>query len=233
MAILEIHVNDDIVAYNITMIKILGKIPKEIVLACSGGPDSMAVLDFLSRSRRKIKVLHFDHGTEHASSARALVEDYCESNGIFYITHEILETPPKGESLEAWWRNRRYDVINLLEDTIVTGHNLNDVAEWWLFTSLRGNPRLMPYQSLNVIKPFILTEKETLQSWCDNHDVPYIIDPTNLGDRFARSKIRKNIIPHALDICPGFLGTIKRMLDERFKKNNIPVSEMRKILRVV
>ncbi len=215
------------------MIKILGKIPKDIIVACSGGPDSMAVLDFLSRSKRNIKVLHFDHGTAHAKDAKRLVEEYCEKSGIFCVTHEISGAPEKGESLEAWWRNRRYEVINLLDDTIVTGHNLNDVAEWWLFTSLRGNPRLMPYQNLNVIKPFILTEKETLTAWCDKNKVPYIIDPTNSGDRFARGRIRKNIMPHALDIAPGFLGTIRKMVDDRFKDQNENSYSMRKMLKVV
>ena len=227
------HVNNAKVRYNLIMIKLIGNIPRDIVIACSGGPDSMAILDFLSKSKRKIRVLHFDHGTQHSKDARNLVEKYCKDKDIFCVSHEIMGNPEKGESLEAWWRNRRYEIINSLDETIVTGHNLNDVAEWWIFTALRGNPRLMPLETRNVIKPFILTEKERLKKWCDKNYVPYVLDPSNNGGRFARSRIRKNIMPHALDVAPGFLGTIRKMIKERYEKESQEKVNLKKMLKVI
>ncbi len=196
------------------MIKLLGRIPDSVIVACSGGPDSMALLSFLKNSNRSVTVLHFDHRTEHSMEARTLVESYCQTNDLPVITKELPDIPDNVSSLEAWWRDRRYEVMNSFSGTVVTGHNLDDVAEWWIFTSLRGNACLMPYQTRNVIKPFLLNTKKSLEGWCDRHDVPYVVDPTNLGERFARSKIRNNIMPEALQVNPGFLTTMKKKIIE-------------------
>ena len=52
------------------MIRILGNIPNQVTVACSGGPDSMAIIDFLRKGRKGVTVAHFDHGTDHGISAR-------------------------------------------------------------------------------------------------------------------------------------------------------------------
>jgi len=195
----------------------------------------MAALHFFMTGKRDISVLHFDHNTSHSKKARVLVEGFCHKHKIPISVHEILGAPDSGDSLEAWWRDRRYEVINKLNHTAVTGHNLNDAAEWWIFTSLRGNPRLMPYRTGNVIKPFLLTKKDDLEAWCKKHKIPYVVDPTNHGTRFARSRIRHNIMPEALGICPGFLGTISKKIKDRRDQekldNTRPLRESFKIIK--
>jgi tRNA(Ile)-lysidine synthase len=200
------------------MIRMLGKVSDKIIISCSGGPDSMAAVDFLNRGRRNISVIHFDHGTAHGALARDLVETYCIDKNIELSIYEIGGTPAKGESLEKWWRDKRYNVLHSLESEVVTGHNLNDVGEWWIFTSLRGNPKLTPYRNKNVIRPFLLTPKLCLEEWCKTHSVPFVIDPSNSGNRFARSQIRKNIIPEALKINPGFLKTMSKKVKIDYKE---------------
>jgi len=197
------------------LIKILGPIPRKVTVACSGGPDSMAVLDFLRAGRKDVDVIHFHHGTEQASAARNLVTRYCKDHKIPVTIHYIKGKPPPGASLEAWWREKRYEIINKIEGTVVTGHNLNDVAEWWIFTSLRGNPKLMPRACKNTIKPFILTEKKSMESWCKNKSVPFIIDPSNGQFRFSRNRIRHRILPEALEVNPGFLTVMRKKLKVR------------------
>jgi tRNA(Ile)-lysidine synthase len=201
------------------MINILGKIPKKVVVACSGGPDSMAAASFLLNSRREISILHFDHGTDHSKDARALVEKFCVDRKVPLQIVDIKGRPPKGESCEKWWRDKRYNAFHKYHLPIITAHNLNDVAEWWMFTSLRGNPRIMPYQNKNVIRPFLLTKKIDLEKWCERNSVPFTIDPTNLGDRFSRSLIRKNIIPEALRVAPGFLTTMSNKVREIYTES--------------
>ena len=56
------------------MIKVQSKLPKKLYLACSGGVDSMAALDFLRR-KHDIKVLHFNHGTAHGDLAERFVKE--------------------------------------------------------------------------------------------------------------------------------------------------------------
>ncbi len=200
------------------MIRLLGNIPNDIIVACSGGPDSMAVVDFLRNSNRNIKLVHIDHRTEHAPVARSFVEKYASDNSLDLDVHRIGERVPKGSSPEAWWSEKRYKIFHKYENLVITGHNLNDAAEWWMFTSMRGNPKITPYRNKNVIRPFLTTRKKTLESWCDRNSVPYVIDPTNLGDTHARSLIRKNIIPEVLKVNPGFLKTIKKKVNISYQE---------------
>lgn len=201
------------------MIKILGNIPSKVILACSGGPDSMAAADFLIRGRRDISILHFDHGTHHSNHARELVEKFCKDKDIDLNVIEIKGVPEKGESCEKWWRDQRYNAFHKCNAQVITAHNLNDVAEWWIFTSLRGNSRVMPYRNKNVFRPFLITKKSELEQWCTRNNVPFVIDPTNSGDRFARSLIRKNIIPEALRVAPGLLTTMSNKVKEIYVEN--------------
>ena len=201
------------------MIKLLGKVPNDVAISCSGGPDSMAAVDFLIRSKRTVSIIHFDHGTEHGEYASSLVESFCKKHRLPLTLKKIEGTAPKGASLEMWWRDQRYDFLHSLNVPVITAHNLNDVAEWWIFTSLRGNPKIMPYRNKNVFRPFLLTPKSILESWCERNHVPFVIDPSNSGDRFSRSLIRKNIVPEALKVHPGFLTTMSNKIKKTYAEN--------------
>ena len=57
------------------MIRILGKIPKNVTVACSGGVDSMAVVNFLLEGRRNVNLAYFNHDTQHSRKAQEFVEE--------------------------------------------------------------------------------------------------------------------------------------------------------------
>ena len=63
------------------MLRVLGKIPREVVVAVSGGPDSMAILDFLSNNHN-VTVAHFDHGTAFGKDCKYFVTEFCEERDI-------------------------------------------------------------------------------------------------------------------------------------------------------
>lgn len=202
-------------------INFLGEIPRTVTLACSGGPDSMAVLDFLVSGRKKVRVAYFDHGTSHGEDARKFLIKYCNDRNIEIEVGTISPgEKPKDQSLEEWWRNCRYEFLNSLsgDDPIITCHHLNDIAEWWLFTSFNGIPRLIPYKNGRTIRPFLLTKKSAFLNWCERKNVPYLTDPSNKNVRFARSRIRTKIMPEALGVNPGFLTVLKKRVNESFKK---------------
>ena len=202
-----------------TMIKVLGKLPEKISVACSGGPDSMAALDFLRSGRKNVTVAYFNHGTFHGEEAEKFIKDYCNSLKIKLSVEKINGEKPKDQSWEEWWRNSRYRFFRKFKKTVVTCHHLNDVAEWWLFTSLNGNPRLIPYSNGSVIRPFLPTKKSDFVSWCNRRDVPYIHDPGNKDLKFARSRIRNNIMPDALKINPGFLKVLGKKINTEYNIN--------------
>ena len=203
------------------MIQLLGKIPNNVYVAVSGGPDSMAVLDFLNNGKRTVSALYFNHCTEHGYEAKKFVRNYCMSRGIGLLDDRVRTQKPDNESWEEFWRNERYKYFKRhSERPIITGHHLNDVAEWWVFSALNGTPRLIPYRNGNVIRPFLSTPKASFVDWCDRKGVPYVTDPGNFNCKFARSRIRNNIMPEALKINPGLLTVLQKKLRSGFEKEN-------------
>tara|TARA_Y100000310_G_C20462602_1_gene706083 strand:+ start:271 stop:891 length:621 start_codon:yes stop_codon:yes gene_type:complete len=202
-------------------IKILGSIPHNVTLACSGGPDSMAALDFLKRGKKNVSVAHFDHGTDHGVSARSFLEEYCNEHGISISIGSISGTKPREKSWEEWWRDERYGFFRSISGKKITAHNLNDVAEWWIFSSLSGNPNLIPYRNRDVFRPFLTTSKIALEEWCKRKAVPYVKDPGNLDLKYARSRIRNNIFPEVLSINPGLLKVMERKVRKEFLEKTI------------
>jgi tRNA(Ile)-lysidine synthase len=194
------------------MIKLLGKVPDAIYIACSGGSDSMAVLNFLSNSRRQVKVAHFDHGTMHADAARTFVVDYCEKNGIPYVLGTVGRKRLDTESREEYWRNERYRFFEELDAPIITAHHLDDVAEWWIFTSLHGESKLIPYQNGSVIRPFLMTHKQELMSWAKQRHVPFVTDPSNKNCAYMRNLIRHRIMSQCLKVNPGLKTVLRKKL---------------------
>lgn len=195
------------------MLKILGNIPKTCCVAVSGGLDSMAVLDFLSSSRDVIAI-HYNHGTPFANSAEQLVRDYCANKDIPLVVDNLREEMPKGVSKEAWWREKRYTFFDNASKNktlkVVMAHHLDDAVENWIFTSLNGNPFLIPHSRENYLRPFISTRKSVFEQWCIRKNVPYINDPSNQDIRFRRNYIRHKLMPLALDVNPGLHKVIKK-----------------------
>jgi len=227
------------------MIKILGNIPDRVAVAVSGGPDSMAVLDFLrNNNRREVLALHFNHGTEHASEAEEFVLSYCEENKVPLVVGDLVRDKLKEESMEEFWRNGRYSFFsdyfrlglhgttqtyNIDYDSlahfyysatpIVTCHHLDDVSETWIFTALHGNPNLIPYKRDNFIRPFLSTEKKDLIEWADRKGVPYIIDPSNNDNKYMRNFIRNELIPKCKVVNPGIKKTLRKKVLSLYNDN--------------
>lgn len=197
------------------MIKIQGKLPRKIYLACSGGVDSMAALDFLRRNHT-VHVLHFDHGTAHGEQARAFIESYCTERQITLTVGECRGTVPPGLSREEWWRGKRYEFFDKfdLSYPVVTGHHLDDCVETWVWSSLHGTGKWIPYRRKRVIRPFRLTRKRDLKLWAELNAVPWIEDDSNADTCYTRNYIRHEMMPHILKVNPGIHKTIAKKVRE-------------------
>jgi len=200
------------------MIRILGKIPNDIVVACSGGPDSMAIVDFLRKGRKNVTVAYFDHGTSHGSKAGKFIFEFCKRTDIPLISGAILSPKSSDKSWEEHWRDERYRWLSCVTRDVVTGHHLDDCLEWYLFTSLHGNSRLIPYRRENVIRPFLTTPKSVFVSWCKKNKVEYLTDPGNYDEKFMRSIIRHTIVPECLRVNPGLRKVIKKKVTKDYQE---------------
>jgi len=195
------------------MIKLQGKLPKNIILACSGGVDSMAALDFLSR-RHSVRVIYVDHVTEHSRRAAVFLSEYCRRNKIAYEYHSINGSKPQGVSQEEHWRNERYRVLNEATQAhgvpAVTCHHLDDCVETWLWSSLHGEGKIIPYRRRDVVRPFRLTEKRNFRLWAEVNNVPWVEDDSNSDTCYTRNYIRHELMPHALEVNPGLHKVVKK-----------------------
>lgn len=198
------------------MIRLIAPIPRRVCLAVSGGSDSMAALDFALRGGREVRVLHFDHGTLHASEARGFLEDFCGSRGLDLVVSGLRRARDSRQSLEEYWsaERHRFFAEHLDWGPVVTGHHLDDAVEWWVMTSLHGTPRLMHPVNRNtgVIRPFLATPRAELEAWCVRRGVPWVSDPSNSSRAHMRNVVRLDIIPHALRVNPGLATVVRKRL---------------------
>lgn len=172
----------------------------------------MVLVDFLLCGRHEFGVIYVNHKSEYADQAQSFVSDYCFQRGIEFQTKTIDgERNPK-KSMEEWWRDKRYEVLNEFEGTKASAHHLNDVAETYVFSALSGNPKLIPWIRDDMIRPLLSTPKSGIIDWASEHDVDHIDDPSNNNMRFARNKIRHKIIPNCLEVNPGFLSVIRKRI---------------------
>lgn len=193
------------------MIKVIGRMSEIDAVAVSGGPDSMVLLNFLLKGGHKPTVLFMNHSTETSYLAEEFLDKKCCEKELEYKRNMIYLCRNPSESLEEFWRNQRYEWFHSLEfKNIATAHHLDDAVETWLFGAINGTPKLIPYRNKNVVRPLLLNKKSELLDWALDNNVEWIEDESNLDTRFARNRIRHNVVPEVLKINPGIHKVIKK-----------------------
>lgn len=191
------------------------QIDRKVTVACSGGADSMAVLDFLSNNH-EVTALFIHHGTATSSKAMKFLENYVDAaemlgkNKIKLRIEGFFPIRPVGVSKEEWWRNERYKIFHDTVEQVITAHHLDDCMETWIWSSLNGEGKIIPYANKNVIRPFRANRKYQFENWCVCHNVPWIEDETNKDTKHIRNYIRHELMPHALHVNPGLAKVIRK-----------------------
>ena len=195
------------------MIKLLGELPEQPVIALSGGVDSMAVADFISRSR-EIKCAFFHHGTITSQMGFELVANYCVHRKWPLALGRISSPKGKVESPEEFWRNQRYSWLDTLGEGVITAHHLDDCVETYLWSMMHGTAKVIPYRRNKIVRPFLLTPKEELIDWATRNQVPWVDDESNKDIRFMRNYVRQELMPHALHVNPGLAKVVARKVED-------------------
>jgi tRNA(Ile)-lysidine synthetase-like protein len=195
------------------MIKLNVPLPKQITIACSGGVDSMAIVDFLKR-KHDVTIAHFNHRTQHGEEASKFVSTYCAEHNIPMLYGTCRSERGTDESMEEYWRNERYRFLSEL-GPVITCHHLDDCVETYIHSALNGTPKVIPMIRNNVLRPFLTTRKSELISWCQQHDVPWIEDTSNQDSKYMRNYIRNELMPHALRVNPGLHTLVKKVVEKQ------------------
>lgn len=197
-----------------------------VVVALSGGADSMALLNVLNKLREKysitLEACHINHGIRGASADadEAFVTDECAKLGIkLHLLHADVPALAKqrGLGLEECGRQVRYEFFAQLGECLVaTAHTLSDRCETLLLnetrgTSLRGLCSI-PAVRGNIIRPLIDCTREDIEAFCAENDIPFVTDETNADDTYSRNRIRLNVIPELRRINPSFEQAVARLI---------------------
>lgn len=186
-----------------------------ILVACSGGVDSMALLHFLKRHEKEFNIqvgaAHVDHMLRGAQSAAdgELVKAFCAHQSIpFYggsvPVPEILAK--FGGNVQTICREGRYAFFDEVMqqhkyDALATAHHADDQLETVLMqmtkgTSLLGIPVSRKLQYGQLIRPFLPTDKATLYTYAEQHGIPFHEDPSNGEDTYMRNRFRRHVVPY-------------------------------------
>ena len=178
---------------------------KKIIVACSGGPDSMALLDKLYKQGHTIIVAHVNyHKRDTANRDEKIVRDYCQERSIEVEVQE--PTFDNKSNFQSWARKVRYDFFFELAtkndtDQIYVAHHLDDHLETYLFQKSRNmlcdhyglkSENIM--KGMKIIRPLLHETKTQLMEYCDQNNIEYGIDESNLGNDYTRNKIRHSQI---------------------------------------
>lgn len=204
------------------MFKLLGKLDKtkKYYVAFSGGKDSVAFTHYLLSKGFNITLLHFHHNIsvedENAYNfTKQFAKEYC-----LELIVDILNKPKdKQQSPEEYQRIHRYKFLNKFNDAqIIMCHNLNDNAETWLFGSINGQSKLIPYSNNNIIRPFMLNNLETISNYLISNSLTHYEDTTNKDTSIPRNYIRHLMMPQVLDINKGFLNMIRKRIIKKYNR---------------
>jgi tRNA(Ile)-lysidine synthase len=184
----------------------------QLVLAVSGGLDSMVLLTAASRlpasARRNIIVATFNHGTGTAAGkAATLVGRYAVRCGFLCVTGHASTVGSKEEE----WRRSRWQFLNDVaaerDAKVVTAHTRDDQIETVFIRILRdAGPRGLAglYAESEIVRPFLDVSRNTLARYAELHSVPFVQDPSNFDRKHPRNRIRLDILPSMVTRNPSF-----------------------------
>ena len=176
----------------------------KVLVAVSGGPDSMALLDMV-KDKYEIYVAHVNyHHRDSAKRDEDIVREYCLRFNIPFFVKDYVEVSSGNFQENA--RIFRYEFFKELIDKyeldcVLTAHHKDDLIETYLMQIKRdshvyyyGLKKTVNTFGIKIVRPLLKYTKLDLKLYCDNHNISYGIDESNLGNDYTRNKIRHEVI---------------------------------------
>ncbi len=199
---------------------------ESLLAAVSGGADSMCMLDLFIRyaaeHNLRLGVVHVDHGFRAESASEAeYVESFCRERNIPFYLRRI--EPGSISHAEEAARDKRYKLINEVADEngyakVALAHNARDRAETVLFNMFRGSgisgmTGIRPVREM-YIRPILCLDRDEIEDYLSEKGIAYCTDVTNLGDDYARNRIRHHVISEAEAVNAGSVCHMNDLADD-------------------
>lgn len=200
-----------------------------LLVAFSGGSDSVALLHYLIESSLSLKIsaMYIHHGIrKRADEDVHFCRNFCQNYNIdFHVVHINIPTIAKSnkQSIEEAGRAQRYKLlvkkaIELDATKIVTAHHQDDQIETLLYRYLKGSTGLgigindaLDTFSIKVIRPMMHVSKTEVLKYLNDHNLSFIVDESNSDNKYTRNLLRNELIPLIKDkINSNVTNTILR-----------------------
>ncbi len=198
-----------------------------IVVAVSGGPDSVALLACIvalsPRWNWEISIGHVNHGLRGAESDEdaAFVEQLGNLFGLPVSIRKVnLRKQYFKQSLQAYARVIRYQALeNILQERCATkiamGHTADDQAETVLMWMLRGSGTgglsgIPPKRGARIVRPFLDLSRRDIVAYLDERQLTYRMDSSNNQPVYLRNRLRMDLMPQLKEYAPGIVNVLSR-----------------------
>lgn len=198
----------------------------KLLIAVSGGLDSMVLLDLISKTNIEFAVAHCNfqlRGVE-SDEDENFVKSYCEANsiqGFFqkFDTQQFVEDEKL--SIQVAARKLRYEwFYELLAkenfDFVATAHHLDDQLETFLIHFSRGTGldglTGIPTQNDKIIRPLLIFSRAEIETFANENNLKWREDSSNASDKYVRNKIRHHVVPLLKELNPSFLDSFQNTI---------------------
>ena len=207
----------------------------KLILAISGGIDSMVLADMLLKAKVEFVVAHCNfhlRGVESDGDEK-FVRDYAERNGIqCFVKHFDTEkyAAEQGISIEMAARDLRYSWFEELRqqlnyDKIAVAHHADDQAETFFINLLRGaglnGLKGMKPQNGVIIRPLLWASREQIRKYAVENQIPWHEDHTNAESVYLRNKIRNQLLPTFDELQPEARQGLYKSLEHLSAENEL------------
>ncbi len=195
----------------------------QILLAVSGGMDSMVMLELFRRSDYSFGIAHcnFRLRGKEADKDQQMVERVANNLGVSLFTTSFdTKTYAVNHklSIQMAARDLRYEWLENVRqengfDLIATAHHLDDSMETLFINLSRGTGISgltgIPARSNKVIRPLLFAIRKDIESFVKEHDITYREDASNTEEKYQRNKVRHQLIPVMQELNPSLRSTMK------------------------
>lgn len=220
-----------------------------IVIGCSGGPDSMALMHILQEIRKKTQLLlvcaHVNHNVRiESKQEEEFLRDYCLKNNIMFESMIIQNYGDDNFHNEA--RKIRYqffeEVVNKYNAKyLMTAHHGDDLIETILMRIVRGSTlkgyagfeKIVKKDNYTLVRPLIFTTKEEIEQYDIDQNVPYVIDKSNFKGKYTRNRYRKEVLPFLRQEEPTVHEKFLKFSDTLIEYSNYIDSVLTKVINKV
>ena len=219
----------------------------KILIAVSGGLDSMVLLELLLLSKLDLAVAHCNFQLRNAESDgdEAFVKSYCSTHSIHgyfqrFDTKQFAEDEKL--SIQVAARKLRYErFYELLAtenfDFVATAHHLDDQLETFLIHFSRGTGldglTGIPSQKDKIIRPLLTFSRAEIATFANENNLKWREDSSNASDKYVRNKIRHQVVPILKELNPSFLDSFENTLQNLNQAQSLVEDASRIVYRKV